>query len=62
MSEPRYLIRNRYIVIFKDSTRTISDGPIWVCFQSHYMYSAASLPKLLWITLTQWRADRHLVG
>lgn len=48
--------------IFKERAGVISPKPIWVCFESCWMYEDYSLLKLIWIIITEWRNDRHLVG
>ena len=48
--------------LIHDPGGMISEGPIWILFEDCYMYTDSSLVRLVWIVLTQWRHDRHLVG
>lgn len=49
-------------VIYKEKAGVISKDPIWVCFQSCWMYEGASLLGLLWNIVSQRRQDRNLIG
>ena len=48
--------------IFKEKAGVISPDPRWVCFESHYMYDSDTLVGLVWLIVTEWRHDRHIVG
>ena len=48
--------------IFKEKAGVISEMPVWVCFESEYMYVGRTLLELFWIMLTEWKADYHIVG
>ena len=48
--------------IFKEKAGVFSLDPVWVCFESHYMYDADTLITLIWLIITEWRHDRHLIG
>lgn len=48
--------------IFKEKPGVISEGPGWVCIDDGYLYTADTLLGLLWMLLTQWKDDRHMVG
>lgn len=48
--------------IFKQKAGVISKKDCWVCFHSCYMYIADTLMELIWVIITEWKQDRHLVG
>ena len=48
--------------IFREKAGVISSDPCWVCISTGYLYTASTLSGLLWILLTEWKDDRHLVG
>lgn len=51
--------------IYKERPGVISYGPLWVGWLAHgmvWMYTADTLPQLLWYIATEWKQDRHLVG
>ena len=50
------------IKIFKEQGGMISNEPIWICFESCYMYVSPTLFGLIWQVITEWRHDRHTVG
>ena len=48
--------------IFKEKPMVISKEAIWVGIHTCYLYTHSSLVGLLWIMLTEWKHDKHLVG
>lgn len=49
--------------IFKEVAGKISDKPCWCCIaEGCYLYTHDYLIGLLWIIVTEWRSDKHLVG
>lgn len=48
--------------IFKEKAGIISKDPVWVAIQSDYLYIAPTLFRLLWLLITEWKNDRHLIG
>ena len=46
--------------LFRD--RTNFGKPVWVCIAGPYLYVHESLAKLLYMMVTEWREDQHLVG
>lgn len=48
--------------IWKQKAGVISKGPCWCAYFGGYLYIEDTLLKLLWVMLTEWKHDRHLVG
>ena len=48
--------------IFRERPGVISEGPCWVCVAPGYLYTADTLPGLLWVLAWEWGEDRHLAG
>lgn len=48
--------------IIRTKSGEISLEPLWVIFEDAYMYEHESLFRALWIFLTEFRQDRHMVG
>ena len=48
--------------IFKEKAGMISEDPIWVCMTVGYLYTADTLRALLWLMITEWKHDNHVVG
>lgn len=40
----------------------ISEESIYVCYHKGYMYSDHRLLKLLWMLLTEFKTDKHIIG
>lgn len=39
----------------------IGPGRSWICVHDCYLYMSDSLLSLIWIVLTEWKNDKHLV-
>lgn len=49
--------------VFRERPGIISPNSIWVGFGcGPYMYTHSRLIGLLWLMLTEWKDDKHLVG
>jgi hypothetical protein len=48
--------------IFKEKAGVISEGRCWICVSNGYLYIEDTLLKLLWVLITEWKHDKHLVG
>jgi len=48
--------------IYKEKAGIISEQSVWVCINNDYLYISENLLKLIWILLTEWNNDKHLVG
>jgi hypothetical protein len=48
--------------VFKEKEGVISKESCWVCIHDEYLYTADTYLKLLWVLMTQWENDKHLVG
>ncbi len=48
--------------IFREKPKTISKETVWVCIHNEYLYTHINLFKLIWIVITEWKSDKHLVG
>ncbi len=48
--------------IFKEEADVISNYPIWVCIDKCWMYTDESLLRLLWIIITEYKHNKHLIG
>ena len=48
--------------IFKEKAGVISRDPIWVIFYSCYMYTADTLLGVLWLFITEFKHERHMIG
>lgn len=42
--------------------RRILDMAGWWACHDDYLYWGKTLPSLLWVMITEWRHDKHLVG
>lgn len=49
-------------VIFKEKAGVISEKPIWICFQSSYMYVGDNLFDCLKDMWINWKSDKCLIG
>lgn len=49
-------------VIYKEKANVISHEPIWIIFQSFYMYSSPYFIGVWWQMITEWQNERHIVG
>ena len=47
--------------LYREKAGIISDDPIWVFMDEVWLYAHPTLFKLIFIVLTEWRNDRHLV-
>lgn len=47
--------------IFKEKPNIISEKAVWVCFSHEYMYISETLFGLLYIILSEWKHDTHLI-
>lgn len=50
------------LVIFKEKAGVISEGPLWICFHSCWMYTGESFLKLLYNIVKFWKSDRNIIG
>lgn len=50
------------MTIYREHSGVIGHGACWVCFHRSYLYTHDTLPGLLWLMLTEWNHDRHLIG
>jgi len=48
--------------IHKEKAGVISEGECWVIFHGCWMYCDDTLPKAIWLMISEYRSDRHLVG
>jgi hypothetical protein len=48
--------------IFKEKPGVISVKHCWVAIGGGYMYIEDTLLGLIWLLITEWKHDRHLVG
>jgi len=48
--------------IFKENVDVISEESVWVCLDKEYLYIKSTLFGLLWIIITEYKQDKHLVG
>lgn len=49
-------------IVEKEKPGVISPGACWVCFYGCWMHTGETLASLLWNVVTEFKADRHLVG
>ena len=47
---------------FRSKPGEISEGMSWCCSHGGYLYIGTSLWNLIWIFITEFRDDKHLVG
>lgn len=50
------------MVIFKEKAGVISEKPVWVAIHDAYLYTNDTIIGLIWVLITEWKNDRHLVG
>lgn len=50
------------MTIFREYPGVVSDDICWVCIYGPYLHIEATLPRLLWNVLTEFRHDRHRGG
>lgn len=51
------------LLIFREKPGVLSYEAVWVCLDSEgFMYTARTLVRLLWIVLSEWQDERHMVG
>ena len=48
--------------IFKEKAGVISKGPVWVVINKGYLYIHDTLIGVMWLMITEWEHDKHLVG
>lgn len=48
--------------LIREKAGVISSVPIWIFFDSCWMYEDESLLRLFWKVITEWRHDRHIIG
>ncbi len=49
--------------LYKEMAGIFSENPIWVFIDSGgYLYTHESLIKLIYLVITEWQHDKHLVG
>lgn len=49
-------------IIFKEKAGVLADTPLWVIFHHTHMYSHKTLFGVLWLFLSQYKHDKHLIG
>ena len=51
------------IGLYKEPPFVLAPYPIWVVLDVRgYLYADKTLLKTLWVTVTEWRDERHLIG
>ena len=50
------------VQLYRSKKGEISEDPVWALLIGPYMYTSASLLMLIKLVVTQWCADKHLVG
>ena len=53
------------VLLFRERVGVISPGPCWVCTYGGvpgWLHANEGLLPLLWEVITEWQADRHVVG
>jgi len=50
------------IKIFYDRDTMFPEANMWIGFHSCYIYTHKTLLGLLWVMLTEWKQDRHMIG
>lgn len=48
--------------IYREKAGVISKEPVWVIIDSGWLYISKSFLRLLWIYITEYKHNRHLVG
>ena len=48
--------------LFRERAGVISEVPVWVCLANHRIFIHERFLSLVWIVVTEWNDDRHLVG
>jgi len=46
--------------IWKEKAGVISPIEVWCAYHSGYLYIEDTLPRLIWLMITEWNNDRHL--
>ena len=52
----------RFPRFFRSKPGEISEGRCWCCSHGGYLYIGTSLLNLIWIFITEFQNDKHLVG
>ena len=47
--------------IFKEKAGILADEAVWVCMYDGYLHADASLIRLLWEVLTEYKRDKHII-
>jgi hypothetical protein len=45
-----------------EEAHVISDAPAWCFEMNDYLYISATLPGLIWVVVTEWQDEKHLLG
>lgn len=48
--------------IYKEKAGIISEYPIWIILHEGYLYESRTLFRVLWLFITEYKHDKHLVG
>lgn len=48
--------------LFRERAGVIAPTPVWVCLVNDRIFIHEHFWKLVWLVITEWSDERHLVG